>query len=229
MAIINIETATEICSASLTQNETVLDLHIQHEKANHAVVLPVFVQSILQKAQQNTIPIEAVAVSQGPGSYTGLRVGVSVAKGLCFGLGVPLIPVDTLQILCLHALKFIQNPSSDTVLCPMLDARRMEVYTALYNCDLQVLQPTEAKIIDSQSFSEVLVNRPVYFFGNGAEKCKPLLQSPNAHFVDDIFLSAEFMGALAMQAKPLQDMAYFEPFYLKDFNAMPSHVKGLKE
>ena len=172
--------------------------------------------------------MDAVAFSQGPGSYTGLRIGAATAKGICYGLHIPLIPVDTLQIMCAAAKD--QQSNIDGILCPMLDARRMEVYTAMYQFnDLEALSKVEAKIIDEQSFCEELKKQKIYFFGNGAEKCKTVIQSEHAQFIDGIIPQAKYMGALAEKAPQLdiKQMAYYEPFYLKEFIPAASHVKGL--
>jgi tRNA threonylcarbamoyladenosine biosynthesis protein TsaB len=196
--------------------------------ANHTSELPVFIEQLLQTTRENGWKLDAVALSQGPGSYTGLRIGASMAKGLCYGLNIPLIPVDTLQILC-AAAKDLQS-DLDGILCPMLDARRMEVYTAKYQpSDLKAIGEVEAKIIDEQSFADELEQEVIYFFGNGAEKCKAVIQSGNARFVDDIVPQAKYMGQLAETSAPLdiKQMAYYEPFYLKEFVPAASHVKGL--
>ena len=168
-----------------------------------------------------------MALSQGPGSYTGLRIGASLAKGLCYGLDVPLIPVDTLQVLC-AAVK--AELGADALLCPMLDARRMEVYTAMYTPALEQKSDVEAKVIDEDSFAEELRENRIYFFGNGAEKCESVINSPNAYFVSGILPQAKYMGKLAEQTPSLElkQIAYYEPFYLKEFVPAPSHIKGLK-
>ena len=183
---------------------------------------------MLAEAQANTWTLDAVAFSQGPGSYTGLRIGASLAKGLCYGLNIPLIPVDTLQILCAAAAT--QQLPQDTILCPMLDARRMEVYTSIYTHEGARTGDIEAKIINEDSFAEELKQNTICFFGNGADKCKQVIQSENAHFIDNIVPQAQHMGMLAEQAEQLdiKQLAYYEPFYLKEFVAAPSHVKGLE-
>ena len=228
MTILCIETSTNCCSAAIAINGEAKAIRANLTGANHASELPLFVEELMNEARVNSWTIDAVALSQGPGSYTGLRIGASMAKGLCYGLNIPLIPVDTLQILC-AAAKDLQS-DLDGILCPMLDARRMEVYTAKYQpSDLKAIGEVEAKIIDEQSFADELEQEVMYFFGNGAEKCKAVIQSGNARFVDDIVPQAKYMGQLAETAAPLdiKQMAYYEPFYLKEFVPAASHVKGL--
>lgn len=164
---------------------------------------------------------DAVSVSAGPGSYTGLRIGVSTAKGLCYGYDIPLIAVDTLKIISKNALTGITE-KKDVLLCPMIDARRMEVYTALYNTDLEVIRPVSAEIISENSFAEILEEKTIYFFGNGSGKCKSIITHPNARFLDNAVPLAENMMQLAehkFSQKEFVDTAYFEPFYLKEFQA----------
>jgi tRNA threonylcarbamoyladenosine biosynthesis protein TsaB len=197
--------------------------------ANHASELPVFIDQLLAEAEEKSWKIDAIALSEGPGSYTGLRIGASLAKGLCYGLNVPLIPIDTLQILCasMRAQKAIPENSW---LCPMLDARRMEVYTSFYSPTCLTRQTAvQAMIINENAFSEVLMEKKLIFFGNGAEKCKDVILHSNATFVLDIFPQAKYMGELAETAQQLdiKQMAYYEPFYLKEFVPAASHVKGL--
>lgn len=228
MTILCIETSTTCCSAAIIIDGQAVASQDNLSGANHASELPVFIEQLLQTTRENGWKLDAVALSQGPGSYTGLRIGASMAKGLCYGLNIPLIPVDTLQILC-AAAKDLQS-DLDGILCPMLDARRMEVYTAKYQpSDLKAIGEVEAKIIDEQSFADELEQEMMYFFGNGAEKCKAVIQSGNARFVDDIVPQAKYMGQLAETAAPLdiKQMAYYEPFYLKEFVPAASHVKGL--
>ena len=230
MTILCIETSTSCCSASICQDGVALASRANLSGANHASELPVFIEQLLSEARANQWHIDAVALSQGPGSYTGLRIGTSVAKGLCYGMNIPLIPLDTLQILC-ATLLHNTTPVTSALLSPMLDARRMEVYTAMYDpTTLQPITQVVAKVIDEQSFAEELKDKHIYFFGNGAEKCQSIITSPNAHFIADIVPQAQYMGALAEQAISLdvKQMAYYEPFYLKDFVPAPSHIKGLQ-
>lgn len=219
--ILQIETATTACSVALAQDGNVLACKELNERNVHAEVITVFIEEVVATAGKTYADLDAVAVSSGPGSYTGLRIGVSTAKGLCYALDKPLIAVETLQAMTDGMAA--QNPEKDTLLCPMIDARRMEVYTALFDSSGQRVKVTSAEIIDEHSFSDVLANQPVLFFGDGAEKCRSVLQSHgNAHFAADFVNSARYLtkGALAkFAALQFEDIAYFEPFYLKDFIA----------
>lgn len=188
---------------------------------SHATTLGVFVDEALSFADSHAIPVDAVAVSSGPGSYTGLRIGVSMAKGICYAQDIPLIGLPTLEVMCVPVLLFRDLPE-DALLCPMIDARRMEVYAAVYDRALRPLRPTSADIVDEHSYAEFLADRPVYFFGNGSAKCRETLQHPNAHFLENIHPLAKWMFPLAERAHARQefkDVAYFEPFYLKEFVA----------
>jgi len=171
--------------------------------------------------------LDAVAVSCGPGSYTGLRIGVSMAKGICYGRNIPLIGIPTLEVLCVPILLYYDLPD-DALICPMIDARRMEVYAAVYDRALNVKRVIGADIVDENSYLEFLNEHPVYFFGNGAAKCREKITHPNAHFIDDISPLAKLMSPLAEKAfakSDFKDVAYFEPFYLKEFVAsMPKKL-----
>lgn len=232
MTILNIETSTTCCSAAITIDGKPVASVEQLANANHASQLPVFIQQLLHEANVNDWHLDAVALSQGPGSYTGLRIGASTSKGICYGLNIPLIPVDTLQVLCASVPSGVLPDNA--LLCPMLDARRMEVYTALYQqqgTQLSTISEVQSMIIDADAFAQTLAQQPVYFFGNGAAKCQSVITHPNAHFVDNVVPQAQCMGQLAeMQPNSLdvKQMAYYEPFYLKEFVAAPSHIKGLK-
>ena len=234
MTILNIETSTSCCSAAITIEGKVVAHRENLSGANHASELPVFIEQLLAEAKANNWRLDAVALSEGPGSYTGLRIGASTAKGICYGLNIPLIPIDTLQILCAAAQARLNTQKEDALLCPMIDARRMEVYTALYPSNtLLRLGEIEAKIIDSDAFMEPLAERDIYFFGNGSAKCSEVITSESAHFIEGVVPSASYMGNLAEQkAKEklldVKQVAYYEPFYLKEFVAAPSHVKGLE-
>lgn len=224
--ILILETATEVCSAALSRDGKLLGLKEQKEGYNHSGLLTVFAEELLKETGTLPSQLDAVCVSRGPGSYTGLRIGVSTAKGLCYALGIPLLAISTLDALA-HYLA--RNPqefgleiTGQTVFCPMLDARRMEVYTALYDRQGIRLNEISAQIIDENSFSALLEKQPVLFFGNGAAKCQPALKSPHALFAGDIVASARFMCLLAEERynqKAFENVAYFEPFYLKDFVA----------
>ncbi len=219
--ILHIETSTDVCSVAVSQDGQCIFTKEDRKGPSHAVTLGVFVQEALSFADSHAIPVDAVAVSCGPGSYTGLRIGVSMAKGVCFGRNLPLIAVPTLQLLCVPVLLQHELPD-DALLCPMLDARRMEVYAAVYDRALKPVRDTAADIVDEHSYQEFLSEHPVYFFGNGAAKCKGQLTHPNAHFIDDMVPLAQWMFPLAdkdMARENFKDVAYFEPFYLKEFVA----------
>lgn len=212
--ILNIETATRNCSVSLADNGKVLAIReISEQGYSHAEKLHVFINEVMAESGRPLSDLDAVAVSRGPGSYTGLRIGISAAKGLCFALEIPLIAVDTLQVLAARA------KVSDGIVIPMLDARRMEVYSAIFDADLVQIRETKAEIITEESFSEIA--EKAYFLGDANEKCKPFLNRGNFMFLDEIaFPSANEMGALSFakfQRSEFEDVAYFEPFYLKDF------------
>lgn len=187
----------------------------------HAVKLGVFVDEALSFIDSHAIPLDAVAVSCGPGSYTGLRIGVSMAKGICYGRDIPLIGLPTLEVMCVPVLLREELPE-DALLCPMIDARRMEVYAAVYDRALRTVRQTAADIVDEHSYREYLEQHPVYFFGNGAAKCREKITHPNAHFLENVRPLAKMMMPLAEKAVAVgdyKDVAYFEPFYLKEFVA----------
>lgn len=214
--ILNIETGTEVCSVVLAKGKQLLAMAESNDGMAHGRLLSPFIQKVLGEQKLTVGQLDAIAVSEGPGSYTGLRIGVATAKGLCFGADKPLIAINSLQSLAMLALE--QNPDVD-ILCPMIDARRMEVYTAMFDINGKPLSDITAEIIDEHSYTELLASKRVAFFGNGAEKCKPLLQSANAIFLD-VKHSARGMITLAadkLARKDFVDTAYFEPFYLKDF------------
>ena len=218
--IVHIETATDVCSVALSENGAVLASEESYEGPNHNVVLAPYVDEMVSFADSHAIPIDAVAVSCGPGSYTGLRIGVSTAKGLSYGRDLKLISVPTLELLCVPLLLQREDLPEDALLCPMLDARRMEVYSAIYTRALETVKRVSADIIDGASYGEYLENHPVVFFGNGAEKCKGVISHPNAVFIDDVKPLAKYMMPLAERAflqGRWEDVAYFEPFYLKEF------------
>lgn len=217
-----IETATTSCSVALVQQEQVLALKELNERNIHAEVITVFIEELFSTAGKTYQDLDAVAVSSGPGSYTGLRIGVSTAKGLCYALDKPLIGIETMQAMADGMAAKLTNDGS-TLLCPMIDARRMEVYTALFDVKGNRIKPTSAEIIDEHSFADILQSQEVLFFGDGAEKCKELLgRYPNARFDTGFVNSAVHLAAAAQQelnATAFEDVAYFEPFYLKDFIA----------
>jgi tRNA threonylcarbamoyladenosine biosynthesis protein TsaB len=222
--ILQIETATTACSVALARNGQVLAIRELNERNRHAEVITLFIDEVMKETGVNYQNLDAVAVSSGPGSYTGLRIGVSTAKGICFAADKPLIAVETLQAM---AMGFVQSGrdilSEGALLCPMIDARRMEVYTALYTLTGEVAAPVSARIIDADSFDDVLKNHQVIFFGDGAAKCSEVLgHQNNAIIIADFINSATGLtqlAALRFAARQFEDVAYFEPYYLKDFIA----------
>lgn len=220
--IVHIETSTNVCSVALSEDGHCIYHDEDRQGPSHAKVLGPFVQDAVGQADSHAIPIDAVAVSYGPGSYTGLRIGVSTAKGLCYGRDLKLIGVSTLELLCVPVLLYHEDIPEDALLCPMLDARRMEVYAAIYDRALRVKREIGADVVDGETYKEFLEKGPVIFFGNGAAKCKDVIKHPNAMFIDGIEPLAKNMVPLAeralMQGK-IEDTAYFEPFYLKEFIA----------
>lgn len=220
--ILNIETSTQVCSVAISQDGQNLHSREDHSGQAHSTKLGGFVEEALSFADSHAIPVDAVAVSCGPGSYTGLRIGVSMAKGVCFGRGLKLLGIPTPKIMCVPVLLYHDEIADDALFCPMIDARRMEVYATVYDRALHTVRETSADIIDTNSYADILEHHEVYFFGNGADKCKDKLTHPNAHFIDGIEPLAAMMGPLAEQALArgdIKDTAYFEPFYLKEFVA----------
>lgn len=221
--ILNIETATKNCSVSLAKNGKPLALkELNDGNYSHAEKLHVFIKEIIAEASISKQEIDAIAVSKGPGSYTGLRIGVSAAKGLCFALNIPLISIETLESLATSV------KTEKGLIVPMLDARRMEVYAAVYNNNYEQVRKIKAEIIDVNSFTNELANGKVIFLGDGSEKCKPIITDPNAFFVDNKFPSAKEMASLSYEKykkNELENVAYFEPFYLKDFVVTPQKNK----
>lgn len=214
MYILNIETATKNCSVSLAKNgETILCKEIAEQGYSHAEKLHVFIEEIIKETGIGFNDLNGIAVSKGPGSYTGLRIGVSTAKGLCYALGIPLISVDTLQVL---AKKVVVE---DGLIVPMLDARRMEVYSAIFDKSYSKIKEVQAEILTENSYAEI--TDTIYFIGDCQEKCKTVLTATNFHFLPEIvFPSAKEMSALSFEKftkNDFEDVAYFEPFYLKDF------------
>ena len=195
------------------------------EGPSHAQVLAGYVKDAVSFADSHAIPIDAIAISKGPGSYTGLRIGVSEAKGVAYGRDAKLLSVPTLKLLTVPILLGHEELPEDALLCPMIDARRMEVYCALYDRALNEVVQTQALVIDSDSFKEYLDKQPIYFMGNGADKCVETIQHPNAHFIKNIVPRAKNMiplAEMAMAKEQFEDVAYFEPFYLKEFVATKS-------
>ena len=226
-----IETATQVCSVVLASEGRILARRDSDVPNAHSTRLSVFIQEVLDDNRLTPRDLGAVCVSAGPGSYTGLRIGVSSAKGICYALGIPLVSVPTL--LSMAALYYRQHPEYKGLVCPMIDARRMECYTMMVAPGLDVLRPTAADVITEGIFDEYLNRGEVTFIGDGAAKTRPLLGNhPNARFDDSFRLSAEGMIDLAAQRLAdgkTEDVAYFEPFYLKDFVAKKSVVHGLRD
>ena len=215
--LLSLETSTTVCSVALHENEVLLATAEVHREQSHASKLAVLIDEVVRWADVKVSDVKGVAVSSGPGSYTGLRIGASTAKGLCYALSVPLVAVGTLEIL---AAQMNKTNITGARLCPMIDARRMEVYCQLFDAQNAALQPVEAKIIDEQSFITELNEGPILFFGNGAEKCREVIRHPAAFFVSGVTPSAVSLGALASKKllrNEVEDLVHFEPFYLKEF------------
>lgn len=230
MNILHLETSTQICSVALSKDEICIFKKSNAEGMNHASMLSPFIQDALDHLKSLGEKLDAVAVSSGPGSYTGLRIGVSTAKGLCYGLGIPLISISTLEIMMIGAKK--QFPGNqDCLWVPMMDARRMEVYDAVYNQAGAIIRPAEATIVDENTYRTLSTNPTICFFGNGSAKCKSVINLRNAHFLEDIHPLAENMIEPAVQKYHqglFEDVAYFEPFYLKEFQTTVPK-KGMKQ
>lgn len=232
--ILHIETATDMCSVAVSQDSAIIFQTDSHELAkknkdkdtqkgtNHASALGVMVDEALSFTDNHAIPFDAVAVSVGPGSYTGLRIGVSMAKGVAYGRNLKLMGIPTLEVLCVPVLLVHDDLPEDALLCPMLDARRMEVYAGLFTRALRPVETTAPVVVDEHTFEVQLNQHPVYFFGNGAEKCKSVIKHPNAHFLEGVPLLAKYMSPLAEKRflrEEWDDVAYLEPNYLKEFQA----------
>lgn len=225
--IINIETSSKVCSVALSENDNIIQIVESNEVNDHSASLTVFIEKILKESSISLKNIDAIAVSKGPGSYTGLRIGVSVAKGLCYGAQKSLIGICTLQAMAAGLL--MQNKVQEIIsqdaaikICPMIDARRMEVYSAMYDLNCNQIQEIKAEVLSELSFSNQLQESKILFFGNGADKFRNIISNPNAIFIDDVEPSAIFISQLsykAFLADKFEDIAYFEPFYLKDFVA----------
>lgn len=219
--ILNIETSTDVCSVSVSQDGACIFSQEDHEGPNHAVKLGTFVNEALSFADSHAIPLDAVAVSCGPGSYTGLRIGASMAKGICFGQDLKLIAVPTLELMAVPVL-LREEVEEGALLCPMIDARRMEVYSAVYDRALHEVRGIQADVVDAETYREYLDRGPVYFFGNGAEKCMEVINHPNARLIKGVEPLAKWMFPIAerrIAQEKYEDVAYFVPFYLKDFVA----------
>jgi tRNA threonylcarbamoyladenosine biosynthesis protein TsaB len=222
--ILQIETATASCSIALAKEGQVLAFKQINERNIHAEVITLFIDELIAAAGISYNALDAVAVSSGPGSYTGLRIGVSTAKGLCFALDKPLIAIETLASMA-YGIKSREGyeAESDTLLCPMIDARRMEVFTAVFTAGGKKIKPTAAEIIDQNSFSDLILDKKILFFGDGAEKCRSVLgENPNALFYPGFVNSAIDLTPAAFEKfkkQEFENVGYFEPYYLKDFIA----------
>jgi len=225
-AILNIDTATQLCSVALAIDGRLIAQRETHEEKSHAARLTVYIDEILHEQRLKIKDLHAIAIGKGPGSYTGLRIGVSTAKGLCYGAGIPLIAVSTLRIMINYAKEICRERSipldENTLLCPMIDARRMEVFSCLHKASGEEKEPISAKIIDSVTYTRYLQTSKIYFFGSGMDKCRQILSHPNAYFLDEIYPHAAALASLSeekYQEKQFENLAYFEPFYLKEFVA----------
>ncbi|RLD89712.1 MAG: tRNA (adenosine(37)-N6)-threonylcarbamoyltransferase complex dimerization subunit type 1 TsaB [Bacteroidetes bacterium] len=228
--ILNIETATRVCSVALAIDGVVTSIRESHVANSHSELITLFAEEVMNEAGIPFSRLDAISVSMGPGSYTGLRIGVSTAKGLCYSLDKPLIAISTLKAMAAGMAGLVED--DQFLLCPMIDARRMEVYAAVYDLQLRELRPTEAVIVDDQSFGELLESHNILFAGDGAPKCKEVLShQQHAVFHDEFHPSTRYMATLSEQKfrqNVFEDVAYFEPFYLKDFVAGIPKVKGLR-
>lgn len=224
--ILHIETSTNACSVAVSEDGQCIFEQVEHgEKGAGAERLGTMVDEAMSFTDNHAIPFDAVSVSCGPGSYTGLRIGVSMAKGICYGRDLKLLAVPTLELLCVPVLLRRPEMEENALLCPMIDARRMEVYAALYDRSLKTVREVGADAVTADTYKQWLDECPVYFFGNGAKKCMDIIHHPNAHYIDGIEPLAKWMQPLAEKRflnNQFEDVAYFVPFYLKDFVAIKS-------
>ena len=226
--LLHIETSDKICSAALSENEKLIAYKEGSGERAHAAMLTVIINELLQEKAIQPAMLDAVSVSKGPGSYTGLRIGVSTAKGLCYALGKPLIAVNTLFAMASGMLEASEGIGEGTLLCPMIDARRMEVYNAVYDSKLHEILHTRATIIDENTFSDLLEKHKIVFAGSGAAKCKNVIRHRNAVFMEEYNCLATHLVSpawLSYLEKKFEDTAYFEPYYLKDFIATTAAKK----
>lgn len=225
--LLSIETATKVCSVALHEDDRLLASQQLHIDKSHSGLLTVLISDLLKYAGYSFSDLTALAVSEGPGSYTGLRIGASTAKGLCFSLDIPVVTVNTLEAMGRAILPYAE---AESLICPMIDARRMEVYYLLMNKRGEVVEQTQPKIIDESSYAGELEKQKVYFFGDGAAKCQSLLENhPNARFISGIVPSAVQVGEIGFEklvAQDFADLAYFEPLYLKEFYSPKSKKEG---
>ena len=220
--ILSIETSTNVCSVAVSGDGTCLFNREDHSGPNHAEQLGVFVDEALEYIDSRGRELQAVAVSGGPGSYTGLRIGVSMAKGICYGREVSLVSIPTPELLCVPVLLNHDEIEDDALFCPMIDARRMEVYATVYDRSLKTIRPTTADVVDGETYRALLDEHHIYFFGNGSAKCMDIINHPHAHLIEGIEPLAKWMFPLAnrqLMNDKVEDVAYYVPFYLKDFVA----------
>jgi tRNA threonylcarbamoyladenosine biosynthesis protein TsaB len=223
--ILSLETATTVCSAALHKSGALISLIEYHVPQSTASKLAVMIDHLFKLTDHQPSQLNAVAISAGPGSYTGLRIGVATAKGLCYGLNIPLISINTLELMATQVASVLassppERAGGEVLLCPMLDARRMEVYCLLAKMNLEIVEVTDAKIIDSASYENQLKKNRIFFFGNGSDKCKTIIEHPNASFIEGITPSASNLGTLAyskFEKNQFEDLSTYEPYYLKDF------------
>lgn len=233
--ILHIETATNICSVALSEGEKLIALRESDQDKSHGALLTIFMDEVLKEGGLKPEDIDALSVSKGPGSYTGLRIGVSATKGFAYALDLPIIGIDTLLAMAIGAkaseeVEDLAKQNTKLLLCPMIDARRMEVFSGFYTMEDQTYRKVSADVIDEGSYESILANHPIAFFGNGSQKVKEILQHDNAHFIEGIVPSAKNMILLSLAAvreKKFEDTAYFEPYYLKDFVATTPKKKVL--
>lgn len=220
--ILSIDTSTNVCSVAVSHDGCCVFDKEEHSGPNHAEKLGTFVEEALSFIDDNNLHLDAVAVSGGPGSYTGLRIGVSMAKGICYGRNTKLLAIPTLELLSVPVLLHHEKIEENALIVPMIDARRMEVYAQVFDRSLKTIRPIHADIVDENTYQEYLDKGPVYFFGNGAEKCMKVINHPNAHLITGIEALAKNMLPLAekrIAEEKFEDVAYYVPFYLKDFVA----------
>ena len=230
--ILNIETATNVCSVTLAKGKQIIANKISYEEKSHSELLTVFIEQIVKEQKISLKDLDAVSVSKGPGSYTGLRIGVSTAKGIAYGIDKPLIAISTLQTMAYQVIFEQKIEDKNTLFCPMIDARRMEVYNAFYNLKGEQVREIKAEIIDEISYKDILDNQKVIFFGDGSNKCKNIITHKNAFFIENITPLSNYMIDLSIKSfekHQFENVAYFEPFYLKNFIATKPKKNILKD
>lgn len=221
--ILHIESSTTNCSVSLAKKGILIDLIEENNGYKHSEKLNIFIDNILKKNNFSYNQLSAIAISKGPGSFTGLRIGVSTAKGLSYALNIPLISISSIEAMANYIILKTKNKyDKNTFFCPVIDARRMEVYTAIYDIKKNIIENINAKIIDSSSYKNILQKRKIVFFGTAVEKIKRIINNKNAIYLNDVYPSSKFMVDIAFKKfknQIFENIAYFEPFYLKDFIA----------